>query len=219
MLPETMVSFTLPTTSPFSILYPRRTLPLNSPPRMFPCSAPISCSTRSPSLIPRTISSREVSPSPATSLTVWELNYLIAKMKIKDVMVKNTVTIGPDATVEEAAALGQKHRIGALPVVDKGKLVGIITTTDLFRIMTEAFGFGRTYARLHLFDCPSGQPLDDALELIRKNGGKVKSVFSITVPGSGRPDTIVHLEGDEGKAAKIQEALNAKGCKLDLRWH
>ena len=162
---------------------------------------------------------REVSPSPATSLTVWELNYLIAKMKIKDVMVKNTVTIGPDATVEEAAALGQKHRIGALPVVDKGKLVGIITTTDLFRIMTEAFGFGRTYARLHLFDCPSGQPLDDALELIRKNGGKVKSVFSITVPGSGRPDTIVHLEGDEGKAAKIQEALNAKGCKLDLRWH
>ena len=162
---------------------------------------------------------REVSPSPATSLTVWELNYLIAKMKIKDVMVKNTVTIGPDATVEEAAALGQKHRIGALPVVDKGKLVGIITTTDLFRIMTEAFGFGRTYARLHLFDCPSGQPLDDALELIRKNGGKVKSVFSITVPGSGRPDTIVHLEGDEGKEAKIQEALNAKGCKLDLRWH
>jgi len=162
---------------------------------------------------------REVSPSPATSLTVWELNYLIAKMKIKDVMVKNTVTIGPDATVEEAAALGQKHRIGALPVVDKGKLVGIITTTDLFRIMTEAFGFGRTYARLHLFDCPSGQPLDDALELIRKNGGKVKSVFSITVPGSGRPDTIIHLEGDEGKAAKIQEALNAKGCKLDLRWH
>ena len=162
---------------------------------------------------------REVSPSPATSLTVWELNYLIAKMKIKDVMVKNTVTIGPDATVEEAAALGQKHRIGALPVVDKGKLVGIITTTDLFRIMTEAFGFGRTYARLHLFDCPSGQPLDDALELIRKNGAKVKSVFSITVPGSGRPDTIIHLEGDEGKAAKIQEALNAKGCKLDLRWH
>ena len=162
---------------------------------------------------------REVSPSPATSLTVWELNYLIAKMKIKDVMVKNVVTIGPDATIEEAAALGQKHRIGALPVVDKGKLVGIITTTDLFRIMTEAFGFGRTYARLHLFDCPSGQPLDDALELIRKNGAKVKSVFSITVPGSGRPDTIIHLEGDEGKAAKIQEALNAKGCKLDLRWH
>ena len=76
----------------------------------------------------------EVSPSPATSLSVFEINYLLAKMKIGDVLPKrqNVITVSPDALLEEAALLMRDHKIGALPVCEDGKLVGIITETNIF---------------------------------------------------------------------------------------
>ena len=72
-------------------------------------------------------------PSPATGLSVWEINYLLARMTVAAVMSKSVVTLesGRDAT--EAAQLLLDHKIGALPVVDGGDLVGIITETDLLR--------------------------------------------------------------------------------------
>ena len=72
-------------------------------------------------------------PSPATSLSMWEINYLLARMTVGSVMSKNVVTIGSGAEAREAAQLLLDHRIGALPVVDQGRLVGIITETDLLR--------------------------------------------------------------------------------------
>ena len=77
-------------------------------------------------------------PSPATSLSVWEINYLLARMTVAAGMAKNVVTIesGRDAT--EAAQLMLDHKIGALPVVDHGLLVGIITETDLLRAFVKA---------------------------------------------------------------------------------
>ena len=77
-------------------------------------------------------------PSPATSLSVWEVNYLLARMTVAAGMAKNVVTIesGRDAT--EAAQLMLDHKIGALPVVDHGLLVGIITETDLLRAFVKA---------------------------------------------------------------------------------
>ncbi len=72
-------------------------------------------------------------PSPATSLSVWEINYLLARMTVGSVMSKNVVTVEPTLEASEAAQLLLDHRIGALPVVDRGHLVGIITETDLLR--------------------------------------------------------------------------------------
>ena len=82
----------------------------------------------------------EASPSPATSLSIHELHYLISKMKVKEIMVKNPITISPDTTFEEALLLGQEKRIGAFPVMDKGKLVGITTESDLVRFITSIWG-------------------------------------------------------------------------------
>lgn len=82
----------------------------------------------------------EASPSPATSLSIHELHYLIAKMKVKDIMVKNPITISPDATFEETLILGQERGIGGFPVVDKGKLVGIATQSDLVRFIASIWG-------------------------------------------------------------------------------
>src|SRR5438046_3533272 len=72
-------------------------------------------------------------PSPATSLSVWEINYLLAQLTVASVMTKGLVTVSPRRDTREAALLMLDHKIGALPVVDGGQLVGIITETDLLR--------------------------------------------------------------------------------------
>ena len=77
-------------------------------------------------------------PSPASSLSVWEINYLLARMTVGSVMSKDVVTIGSGADAREAAQMLLDHRIGALPVVDQGRLVGIITETDLLRAFVKS---------------------------------------------------------------------------------
>ncbi len=77
-------------------------------------------------------------PSPATSLSVWEINYLLARMTVGSVMSKDVVTIGSGADAREAAQMLLDHRIGALPVVDRGRPVGIITETDLLRAFVKS---------------------------------------------------------------------------------
>lgn len=72
-------------------------------------------------------------PSPATSLSVWEINYLLARMTLGAVMTKNVVVVESGREATEAAQVMLDHKIGALPVVDRGHLVGIITETDLLR--------------------------------------------------------------------------------------
>jgi acetoin utilization protein AcuB len=77
-------------------------------------------------------------PSPATSLSVWEINYLLARLTVVSVMTKSLVTVSPRQDTREAALLMLDHKIGALPVVDGGLLVGIITETDLLRAYVKA---------------------------------------------------------------------------------
>ncbi len=80
------------------------------------------------------------SPSPATSLSVFEIHYLLSKLEVKDVMTKRVITVGEDCPLEEAARIMVDHKIGSLPVLRDRKVVGIITETDVFRIMAEALG-------------------------------------------------------------------------------
>ena len=72
-------------------------------------------------------------PSQATSLSVWEVNYLLARLTIDEVMTKSVIVIGPDREARDAARLMLEHKIGALPVVDGEHLIGIITETDVLR--------------------------------------------------------------------------------------
>jgi acetoin utilization protein AcuB len=76
--------------------------------------------------------------SPATSLSVWELNYLLARLTVGDVMTKSLITIAPDRDAGEAARMMLEHRIGALPVLDGTRLVGILTETDIVRAFAES---------------------------------------------------------------------------------
>lgn len=82
---------------------------------------------------------REVSPSYATTLTVWEMNYLISKLTVEEIMSKNPYTIDLDAPIQEAAQIMLDHKVSGLPVVNKqGDLIGIITESDVFRMVVHS---------------------------------------------------------------------------------
>jgi acetoin utilization protein AcuB len=76
---------------------------------------------------------RSVLPSPATSLAVWELNYLLDQLTVGEVMTRFVMTVAPDVSVAEASGRMLGQRIGALPVVEDGQLVGILTRSDVLR--------------------------------------------------------------------------------------
>ena len=77
-------------------------------------------------------------PSPATSLSVWEVNYLLARLTVRDVMTRAVVLVDPDRPAAEAARIMLTHKIGALPVTDGHRLVGIITESDFVRVVAQA---------------------------------------------------------------------------------
>ncbi len=80
------------------------------------------------------------SPSPVTSLSVWEMHYLMSKVTVKSVMTKKVKTIDVNTPIEEAARIMADMKIGGLPVTRSGRIVGMITETDLFKIFLELMG-------------------------------------------------------------------------------
>jgi acetoin utilization protein AcuB len=92
----------------------------------------------------------QASPSPATSLSIWEINFLVAKLQVRDAMTTDVIVVDEDCPLEEAALVMAEEKIGCLPVVSGQRLVGIITETDLFNIFTEQLGGRRAGVRLTL---------------------------------------------------------------------
>jgi acetoin utilization protein AcuB len=93
---------------------------------------------------------RENSASPASTLSVHELNYLLSEMKAGDIMTRNPVTVSPETPVEEAAKILNEKGIGCLPVVSNDELVGIITTSDMLNVLLEVMGVGTPSSRIEL---------------------------------------------------------------------
>jgi acetoin utilization protein AcuB len=79
-------------------------------------------------------------PSDVTSLSVWEMNYLVSKITVERVMTKDVIAIDEDTPLEEAARIMADNKVGGLPVMHDGKIVGMITETDLFKIFLEMLG-------------------------------------------------------------------------------
>jgi len=82
----------------------------------------------------------EAAPSDASTLSVYEMNNLLAKLKIGEIMTREVLTVTPDTVVEDAARLLVDRNIGGLPVLDNGTLVGIVTESDLFCLLIDLFG-------------------------------------------------------------------------------
>ncbi|MCB6406824.1 CBS domain-containing protein [Streptococcus gordonii] len=90
----------------------------------------------------------EASPSKATSLSIYEMNYLLNKTKIKDVMIRKVITVSQYASLEDATYLMLKNKVGILPVVDNEQVYGVITDRDIFKAFLEVSGYGEEGVRV-----------------------------------------------------------------------
>ena len=134
----------------------------------------------------------EASPSPATSLSVHELNYLLSKMKVKEIMKKNPVTLTPDTPFEEALKIGQEKRIGAFPVVENGKLVGIATESDIVRFLTRALGIREEGSRITIEGLGGKlSDLEKIISIVNQHNTIVLSMISL--PRSEKKDWMIVL--------------------------
>lgn len=99
---------------------------------------------------------KEATPSKASSLSVYELNYLLSKLTVADVVGKKVISVEHDAALEQAALLMEEHRVSGLPVMDKGNLVGILTITDILHAFVTVLGLreGGTRVTVDLPDRP-----------------------------------------------------------------
>ena len=122
---------------------------------------------------------KQAQSSNATSLHIHELHYLLAKLKVKEIMPKKLYTTNPETPVDKAAALMLKHNISALPAVDnKGSLEGIITKGDVFRAMATISGIYQAPLQLglELEDQPGA--INEVTEIIRAHGGRIVSIIN-----------------------------------------
>lgn len=113
------------------------------------------------------------SPSPATSLSVWEMNYLLSKIKVRDVMTKKVLTVTEDTPIEEAARIMADNKIGGVPVMRNDHVVGIITETDLFKIFLELMGAREPGVRGTVLVLDKPGQLARLTETIAKLGGNI----------------------------------------------
>ena len=115
-------------------------------------------------------------PSPATSLSIYELHYLYSRITVEQVMTRDVITVEENEPIEEAARIMVDHKIGGLPVMREGKLVGIITETDIFKTFMEMMGARDQGVRLTLL-CPEQRGELAALtSAVAELGGNIVSL-------------------------------------------
>ena len=122
---------------------------------------------------------KRASPSDATSLEAHELLYIIANIKVGEIMTRNPITVPYNYTVEEAAEVLMKHRISGMPVLDmEGKVVGTITQTDIFRVFLSLTGLAKKGIHFGLLLEDSPGSIKEVADVIRKFGGRMASILS-----------------------------------------
>ena len=146
---------------------------------------------------------RDASPSDATSLSIYELNYLISKMTIDKIMIKEPITISPDLPVEEAIWLGQQHGIGGFPVLENKKLVGIITQSDISGVVANALGVGDSGSKRITIDA-SGKRfgyLKDLVQLLDSHRIPMLSMMGVERSQKGDWYIILRVRTEDASAA------------------
>jgi len=158
----------------------------------------------------------KASPSKATSLSVWELSYLLEKTTVKEIMDRDVITTSPDATVEESVVLAQSNKVGCVVVVEEGRVVGMITTNDIFyKIVNPILGLGEPGTRVEIKGGGNAKSMEEIISTINKLGLNIVTCHIIALPGASQKDIVVHLDTED--ASQFIAALEGKGYKLSVR--
>ena len=154
---------------------------------------------------------RANTPSQATSLSMFELNYLLSKTTVESIMVTKVITIGPDELLEKAADIMRQHSIACLPVVDEeGKLLGIITEKDIFASFIEILGYYQEGSRI-VVEVDEDKPgiLADLSRVLADAGANISHLVVF------REDAVsVVIRADDTDADKLVALLEEHGYKV-----
>lgn len=156
---------------------------------------------------------KEASPSKVSSLDIWELHYLMSKIKVKDIMTQNPITISPDSTIEKAAILMHDRKIGGLPVVEDNKLVGIITEQDIFEALIDITGARIPSYRVSLVISDEPGSIKELCDMMRESIFKCVSILTTYqhMP-EGKREVILRFQmSDEDYQSVIEKLIEKYG--------
>jgi len=148
----------------------------------------------------------EASPSPATSLAKWEIPELLSKLKIEAVMARQVITIPEDTPLEEAARIMADRRIGGLPVVKDKSLVGIITESDLFKVLLELLGGRRKGVRIMISTVGEKGTVAKITSAIYSAGGDIVGLGIKEAEGDGH-DWVITFKVQDVSLTSLVEAV------------
>ena len=160
---------------------------------------------------------KRASPSDATALEAHELLYLIANIKVREIMTKNPITVPYNYTIEEAAELLLQARISGMPVVDKdGDVIGTITQTDLFKVLISLTGVGKKGVQFAFLLEDRAGSIKDVADVIRAYGGRMASILSSyeKAPEGHRYVYIRMYDVNQEKMPQLKEELKNKAKVL-----
>lgn len=143
----------------------------------------------------------EYTPSKATSLSVYEVSYILTKSKVKDVMKTKIFTIDKNAFIEDAAVIMKENRINSLPVVENGYLIGILTKTDIFTALIDIVGARASGARITISTTDKTGVMADITGIFAKNNIDIRN-FSNVIEGD---NTVITLKL---RSKNIDKAVN-----------
>lgn len=152
-----------------------------------------------------------VSPSPATTLSVYELNYVLAKLTVKEALVKDPVSVSSDSPIEEAANVMREKKIGSLLVIDDHKLVGIVTQTDMVWALVRLFGLRKAGSRIVIETADRVGVLAGITEIVKQRDINIISLVVLDVDAERLHLTIRVSVADP---QPLVEELEAKGFKI-----
>jgi len=152
---------------------------------------------------------RKAEASPATSLEIRELHYLLDKLTVGEIMTRNVITISPDISVEEATTLIHDNKIGCLPVVEDGNLVGMIKENDVMAILIEVMGMKEKGSRLEVVVEDKPGALADVTRIIKEHNVNIISVVTDVADEAGKRVVVFKLKTFYFEP--IKKALEAGG--------
>lgn len=155
----------------------------------------------------------DASPSKATSLSIYEMNYLLNKTKIRDIMIRQVVTVEPDASLEDAIYEMMTYKVGVLPVVQNNQVVGIITDRDVFKAFLEVSGYGVEGIRVVLL-------ADNAVGVLAKIADCLSqenlNIRRTVVANRSNGKTVIEMQLDGTTASQwLSERLAAAGITVE----
>ena len=153
---------------------------------------------------------KEATPSKASTLSVYELNYLLSKLTVRDIMETSVLTVAPDDPIEKAALLMEESKVSGLPVVEDNRVVGILTITDLLGTFVDVLGLREGGTRVTVF-----LPDEPGILMQVAEAGPPSNIAAVVTSGikeGQRRELVLRVTGED--ADGFAERLREKGVEI-----